>query len=213
MSMKMSESLYRIRHEWQEVGIPTRYKKRKAWLTGSQVETILGVARKASPRDYAMMTLMRWGLRVGEIVGCEGLPGIHMEDIRSEGIWVKGKGYKAGIVQDSLVPMPANVIKLVRQYSSNLKPGDKVFPISERQAERIVKNYAKLSGIEDWRLVGPHRLRAFFATDAKDKGKDGLMIKDLMRHKNLATTEIYVGRASPQTLRRVVEELAEQVVS
>jgi len=39
------------------------------------------------------------------------------------------------------------------------------------------------------------------------------MIKDLMRHKNLATTEIYVGRASPQTLRRVVEELAEQVVS
>lgn len=209
----MSESLYRIRHAWHAVGIPTRYKKRKAWLTGSQVETILGVAGRTSSRDYAMMTLMRWGLRVGEIVGCEGLPGIHLEDVRSEGIWVKGKGYKAGIVQDSLVPMPANVIKLVRQYSSNLKPGDKVFPISERQAERIVKNYAKLSGIEDWRLVGPHRLRAFFATDAKDKGKDGLMIKDLMRHKNLATTEIYVGRASPQTLRRVVEELAEQAVS
>jgi integrase/recombinase XerD len=160
-----------------------------------------------------MMTLMRWGLRVGEIVGCEGLPGIHLEDIRSEGIWVKGKGYKAGIVQDSLVPIPATVIKLIRNYSSNLKTGDKVFPISERQAERIVKNYARKSGIEDWRLVGPHRLRAFFATDAKDKGKDGLMIKDLMRHKNLATTEIYVGRASPQTLRRVIEELAEQGVS
>ncbi|HMB66535.1 MAG TPA: site-specific integrase [Candidatus Bathyarchaeia archaeon] len=88
-----------------------------------------------------------------------------------------------------------------------------MFPISERQAERIVKNYARKSGIEDWHLIGPHRLRAFFATDAKDKGKDGLMIKDLMRHKNLATTEIYVGRASPQTLRRVVEELAEHVVN
>ncbi len=91
MSMKMSESLYRIRHAWHAVGILTRYKKRKAWLTGSQVDTILGVAGRTSPRDYAMMTLMRWGLRVGEIVGCEGLPGIHLEDIRSEGIWVKGK--------------------------------------------------------------------------------------------------------------------------
>jgi site-specific recombinase XerD len=191
----------------------TRYKKRKVWLTGNQVDTILGFAKGTSPRDHAMMTLMRWGLRVGEIVGCEGLPGIHLEDIRSEGIWVKGKGYKAGIVQDSLVPIPASVIKQLRHYSSDLKQGDKVFRISERQAERIVKNYARLSGIEDWRLVGPHRLRAFFATDAKDKGKDGLMIKDLMRHKNLTTTEIYVGRASAQTLRRVVEELAEQVVN
>jgi integrase/recombinase XerD len=190
-----------------------RYKKRKVWLTGGQIQTILGLAMKRSERDHAMMTLMRWGLRVGEIVGCGGLPGIRLEDIRSEGIWVKGKGYKAGIVQDSLVPMPASVIKLLRRYASDISPGDKVFPISERQAERIVKNYARSSGIEDWHLVGPHRLRAFFATDAKDKGKDGLMIKELMRHKNLATTEIYVGRASPQTLRRVVEELAEQVAS
>jgi len=178
---------------------------------GSQVETILELAKKTNSRDHAMMTLMRWGLRVGEIVGCEGLPGIHFEDIRSEGIWVKGKGYKAGIVQDSLVPMPAAVIKLLRRFSADLEPGDKVFSISERHAERIVNKYARRAGIEDWRFIGPHRLRAFFATDAKDKGKDGLMIKDLMRHKNLATTEIYVGRASPQTLRRIVEELAGQV--
>ncbi|HWY28206.1 MAG TPA: site-specific integrase [Candidatus Sulfotelmatobacter sp.] len=182
-------------------------------MTENQVGTILALAKKNSPRDHAIMTLMRWGLRVGEIVGCEGLPGIHSEDIRSDGIWVKGKGYKAGIVQDSLVPIPASVIKVLKGFSSDLKPGEKVFQISERQAERVVKNYARLSGVEDWRFVGPHRLRAFFATDAKDKGKDGLMIKDLMRHKNLATTEIYVGRASPQTLRRVVEELAEQVTN
>jgi site-specific recombinase XerD len=197
----------------RRVGAPTRYKKRKVWLTGNQVETILELAKKTNSRDHTMMTLMRWGLRVGEIVGCEGLPGIHFEDIRSEGIWVKGKGYKAGIVQDSLVPMPAAVIKLLRHHSADLKPGDKVFSISERHAERIVNKYARRAGMEDWRLIGPHRLRAFFATDAKDKGEDGLMIKDLMRHKNLATTEIYVGRASPQTLRRIVEELAGQVAS
>lgn len=189
-----------------------RYKKRKVWLTGPQVEKILEIALKSSIRDYAMLSLMRWGLRVGEIVGCEGLPGIHFEDIRPEGIWVKGKGYAAGIVQDNLVPMPSKVIKLVRNFSTGLRTGEKVFSLSERQAERIVNKYARLAGLDDWRLIGPHRLRAFFATDAKDKGKDGLMIKDLMRHKNFATTEIYVGKASPQTLRKVVEELAEQVL-
>jgi integrase len=185
-----------------------KYKKRKVWLTESQVGRVLNIARKSNPRDHMMLTLMRWGLRVGEIVGCEGLPGIHLEDIRPEGIWVKGKGYKAGIVQDNLVPMPASVMSELKRYSVDLKHGDKVFSLSERQAERIVNKYARLAGMDDWRLVGPHRLRAFFATDAKDKGKDGLMIKDLMRHKNFSTTEIYVGRASPQTLRKVVEELA-----
>ncbi len=197
--------------EYEDQPDPMRFKKRKVWLTGTQVESMLVNAKKTSIRDFVMITLMRWGLRVGEIVGCEGLPGIHFEDIRPEGIWVKGKGYKAGIVQDSLVPMPSSVIRLIREYAVDRVSGEKVFMISERQAERIVNKYARLAGMDDWRLIGPHRLRAFFATDAKDKGKDGLMIKDLMRHKNFSTTEIYVGRASPQTLRKIVEDLASSV--
>src|SRR5215472_7645783 len=128
-----------------------RFKKRKVWLTGSQVDSILSYARKTRFRDFVMITLMRWGLRVGEIVGCEGLPGIHFEDIRTDGIWVKGKGYKAGIVQDNLVPMPSYVIRMVREYAADRAPSEKVFRISERQAERIVNRYARLSGMDDWR--------------------------------------------------------------
>src|SRR6266704_5439699 len=190
-------------------------KKRKVWLTSDQVDTMLTQAKHNSERDYLLLLLMRYGLRCGEIVGWRGLPGIRIEDIREDGIWVKGKGYARGIVQDRLVVMPGEMIKQLRLYVSQTRVGhfqenheDKVFPISAVRAEQIVKGYAKDAGIDDWERVGPHRLRAFFATDAKDKGLDAFTIRDLMRHKNIATTNLYVGQSSTERLAKLVEELA-----
>ena len=161
------------------------------------------------------MLLMRYGLRCGEIVGWRGLPGIRIEDIREDGIWVKGKGYARGIVQDRLVVLPVEVIKRIRCHVAQTLVGhlddkheDKVFPISAVRAEQIVKRYAREAGIDDWEMVGPHRLRAFFATDAKDKGLDAFTIRDLMRHKNITTTNLYVGQSSTERLARIVEDLA-----
>jgi integrase len=140
---------------------------------------------------------------------------MRIADVRQDGIWVKGKGYARGIVQDRLVPIPKDLIRQLRQYAgrtptTGLKEGqeDKIFPISEVRAEQIVKRYAKESGIEDWERVGPHRLRAFFATDAKDRGLDAFTIRDLMRHKNITTTNLYVGQSSAERLARIVEDIA-----
>lgn len=159
-----------------------------------------------------MLQLMRYGLRCGEIVGWRGLPGIRVGDVRSDGVWVKGKGYARGIVQDRLVPLPKQLIKHLQQYSRQAADGvnsdRKIFSISEVWAEEIVKRYAKQAGIDDWMGVGPHRLRAYFATDAKDKGYDAFTIRDLMRHKNITTTNLYVGHSSNERLARIVEELA-----
>ena len=192
-----------------------RDKKRKVWLTSYQVERMLGLTENESERDHLLLLLMRYGLRCGEIVGWRGLPGIQLEDLRPNGIWVKGKGYSRGIVQDRLIPMPDYLMRLLRGFisssgrkSSPGKSQGKVFPISEVHAERIVKKYARLAGIEDWERVGPHRLRAFFATDAKDKGLDAFTIRDLMRHRNITTTNLYVGQSSTERLVKVVEELS-----
>lgn len=192
-----------------------REKKRKVWLTTSQVSMMLRLANGRNERDYLLLQLMRYGLRCGEIVGWRGLPGIRVTDIRNEGIWVKGKGYARGIVQDRLVPMPKELIKQLRRHvSPTLRQrsindlDDKVFPISEVRAERIVKWYAREAGIDDWERVSPHRLRAYFATDAKDKGLDAFTIRDLMRHKNITTTNLYVGQSSTERLARIVEQLS-----
>lgn len=192
-----------------------REKKRKVWLTTGQVARMLEVSRTKSERDYLLISLMRYGLRCGEIVGWRGLPGIRNADIRDEGIWVKGKGYARGIVQDRLVPMPKGIVQQLRRYASRDGITDnqgsdqfKIFPISEVRAEKIVKAYAKQAGIDDWERVGPHRLRAFFATDAKDKGLDAFTIRDLMRHKNITTTNFYVGQSSTERLAKIVQQLS-----
>ena len=192
-----------------------RHHKRKVWLTSLQVDMMLERAKMANERDYLLLQLMRYGLRCGEIVGWRGLPGIRADDIRDQGIWIKGKGYARGIVQDRLVPMPKDLVRQLRSFIVDLERYrslggklDRIFPISEVWAERIVKKYARDSGVDDWERVGPHRLRAFFATDAKDKGLDAFTIRDLMRHKNITTTNLYVGQSSTDRLARLVEELA-----
>jgi integrase len=56
--------------------------------------------------------------------------------------------------------------------------------------------------------VGPHRLRAFFATDLKNRGVDAFTIRDAMRHKNLTTTNQYVGKGTPERMSRIMESLS-----
>ena len=202
-------------HERAFPSLARRPHKRKVWLTAIQVDMMLERARATNKRDYLLLQLMRYGLRCGEIVGWRGLPGIGAADIRDQGIWIKGKGYARGIVQDRLVPMPKDLVRQLRSYIADLSAHrsegsdlNRIFPISEVWAERIVKKYARDCRVDDWELVGPHRLRAFFATDAKDKGVDAFTIRDLMRHKNIATTNLYVGQSSADRLARLVEELA-----
>jgi integrase len=188
---------------------PRNSRRRKVWLTELQVNRMLELAEKSSERDYLLLQLMRYGLRCGEIVGWRGLPGIRVTDLREKGIWIKGKGFARGIVQDRLVPIPSLIMDRLRIFTStSAARSAKIFPISEVRAEQIVKKYAKLAGVEDWKLVGPHRLRAFFATNAKDRGFDAFTIRDLMRHKNITTTNLYVGQSSSERLSNIIESIS-----
>lgn len=172
---------------------------------------MLDLAREKTKRDYLILLLLRFELRVGETVGYRGLPGVWVPDVRENGIWVRGKGYEAGIVRDRLQPMPPEVIQVLRDYIAENKLTGKVFQISAQWTEKLVKEYARRAGVEDWEKVGPHRLRAFFASNAKwEKGMDPFTIRDLMRHSSVKTTEMYLGQAPPDYLQKKVEELAEK---
>ncbi len=59
--------------------------------------------------------------------------------------------------------------------------------------------------------MNPHRLRAFFAEDAKWRwGLDVLDVRDLMRHKRLAQAETYTDVASPNYLTDRMREISEK---
>jgi len=173
-------------------------------------------AMAKSPRDFLILTLFRWGLTLGEVVGYRDLPGIHKEDLRENGVWIRGKGWAGGAKTgketeeriEGLYQLPPDVLRQLAARAALAPPGGKVFGVSGRQTERIVKEYARLAGVEDWHLIGPHRLRAFFATDARDKGVEGLLIRDMMRHKDIGDTNTYVGRASAIKIQSAVDDLS-----
>jgi integrase/recombinase XerD len=131
-----------------------------------------------------------------------------MTDLRTDGVKVLRKGGVEG-----LYPLPRKVIRDLRRYANDSdghghSPTDRVFPISEWAVTLCLKGYAKRAGIEDWDRVSSHRLRAFFATDARDRGLDGFLIRDLMGHENIITTNTYTGKSTHAQLSRAMERLA-----
>ena len=178
-----------------------RVPGRKVWLTVGQVAAMLELAKSRRLRDYYLMMLLRYSLRIGEVVGGKTLHGIRTMDLRENGVHVRGKGGT-----ERFIHLPrAFCGELARLSPRTLE--ERLFRMTERNAEYFVKAYAKQAGVPDWEYISPHRLRAFFATDLKDRGYDPFTIRDMMRHKNVATTNDYVGPPTPAKQAQIVESL------
>ncbi len=211
-----------------------RGKQRKVWLTEVQTTKLLEVTKSESPRDWLIEELCRHGLRIGEVLGMDqprtvvkskkhpegkvygpySLPGIKKGDLRDNGIWLTGKGYRRGKTPGSedppdLYPLPAWLAKELNQFSAQSYggKGQNLFDVTDGHFERLIKRYARIAEIPDWQDVSPHRLRAFFATDLDERGKTGFTIRNMMRHKKSATTDLYIGPGTPLGKAKIMESL------
>lgn len=145
-------------------------------------------------RDRAILeTLFSTGLRISELCSLT-----RYIDIERGEVTVRGKGQKLRVVFFS-----ESAKKAVKEYLdkrgdaeealfislSKAKNPKVIGPIIPRTIQRLVKYYAKKSGILG--KVTPHQLRHQFATDLLQNGADIRSVQALLGHANISTTQIY----------------------
>ena len=176
-------------------------KKLPKYLTLEQsLDLLSSVDGKNMERDYAILTLfLNCGLRLSELVS------INYKDIRSDNtLRVYGKGAK-----ERTVYLNQACVSAVTRYM-NVRPKDAVKDrealflsnrltrISPRTVQYIVETFLDKSGLGEMGF-SVHKLRHTAATLMYQHGNvDVLVLKDILGHENLNTTEIYTHLANEQ---------------
>ena len=166
------------------------------------LELLNSVKSKFTQRDFCMITLfLNCGMRVSELVG------IDIDDIRDDTLKLLGKGNKERIVylNDSCKMALEEYLK-VRKVPENCSREDKnaLFlsrngkRLTTRRVEQIVEESMKQAGLSGMGY-SPHKLRHTAATLMyQHGGVDIRVLKEVLGHENLGTTEIYTHVSSSQ---------------
>ncbi len=177
------------------VKMPRFDQKLPEFLSHEEVKDILNLPDQKSfegVRDSSILELFySCGLRLSELLN------LRLEDLmlRENSIRVLGKGKKERIIP---IGLPAK--KAILNYASYrqkvarpgiqelfvLKSGKKMYPMA---IQRLVRKY--INGVVNIQAASPHILRHSYATHLLDKGANIRVVKDLLGHQNLSTTQVY----------------------
>ena len=185
----------------EELEIPKTKKALPKYLTLEQsIELLNAVEGEHRERDYAIITLfLNCGLRVSEMAG------LNYTDIRNDRtIRVLGKGNKERIIY-----LNSSCINAINDYM-RVRPVDEV---KDKNALFISRNHRRMSVKTIQAMVykylekiglsaqgySCHKLRHTAATLMyQHGGVDVRVLKDVLGHENLGTTEIYTHLSSEQ---------------
>ncbi len=185
---------------------PKIKKSLPKYLTLEEAQKLLSVIDgRNKERDYAIITLfLNCGMRLAELVS------IDYSDIKSDGtIVITGKGNKERTIYLNNACIEA--INAYRKVRHNDGVKDKALflssrdqRISPRMVEIMVNKYLEKAGLGG-RGLSVHKLRHTAATLMYQHGDvDVLLLKEILGHENLGTTEIYTHITNEAT-RNAVE--------
>ena len=172
---------------------PKTKKSLPKYLKLDESKKLLSViSGKNKERDFAIVTLfLNCGMRLSELVS------INYNDIKSDGtIVITGKGNK-----ERTIYLNQACIEAITAYMK-VRPNDKVKDralflssryqrINPRTVEMMVNKYIDMAGLGG-RGLSVHKLRHTAATLMYQHGNvDVLVLKEILGHENLGTTEIY----------------------
>jgi integrase len=141
----------------------------------------------SSLRDRLILELQaRCGLRIGEVLN------LRVADLAGRKILIQEP--KSG--RDAEVAfMPEHIAARLADYvaSKQLSPTDRVFPLCYTTVRNLVTGLGKKLNIK----IAPHDLRRHSATYASRNGVPlEIISKVILRHQDLKTTQIYLGKIS-----------------
>lgn len=166
------------------MALKSRTKTRIRFLERDEVTKIIGAAR--DPMEKALMsTLFSTGLRVTE---CVSLPRHGIEGTETKELSIVGKGGWQRVVFFS-----PECLQVVNDYVRSRADADaRLFPISKRTAERIVKRAAASAGVR----ATPHTFRHSLATHLLKSGANIRIVQEMLGHRSLSSTMVYTGVAN-----------------
>lgn len=100
------------------------------------------------------------------------------------------------------VPLPLYVY--LQQYclENNIKPNERIIPVTTRAVEKALKKVADYLGYEN---IGTHSFRKFFATNIYMNNEfDIVLAQQLLQHTSIETTKRYIGIGS-KTLETAIQ--------
>lgn len=154
-------------------------------LTVDQVKQLINSYRNL--KHKAIIALIYYGaLRISEVVN------LKIEHISKDGTIkiVQSKGAK-----DRIVPLPDECIDILRQYYKKYRPDKYLFTgqkniYSTRSIKKLLDQ--GLNRISVTKIIRVHDLRHSRATHLLNAGLDIKFLKELLGHKNIKTTEMYL---------------------
>lgn len=181
--------------EW--LPAPRRERRLPVVLSGTEVHALLNAIRSPKYRTI-FMAMYAGGLRISE--ACR----LRAEDVDSKRgvIRIVGKGNKerCTVLSQRLLEHLRNYWRLVRPQDDWLFPGrTKEGHASRETASKVFRQAATVAGIAPH--VPPHSLRHSFATHLIEAGTDVTVVKALLGHSSLRTTEIYTHTSVEQIAR------------
>jgi len=161
--------------------LPKRRRKQPVWLSDAEIKRFVNTP---SPLSIAWKLMAWFGLRRSEVLTLD------WRDVRlTEGIIIirKSKG------DDRVLPIP-NAFKpdIAEEWIERGMPTDGlVTGITKSTLARAFTKHLKKCGLED-RNITPHTIRHSFASSLIRAGVSLTVVKDLLGHKDVNTTMIYV---------------------
>lgn len=178
-----------LKKEWDPISIPRikREKKLPVVLSKEEVKAVLNEVKNIKHRTILTL-IYSAGLRVGEAIK------IKVQDIDSSRMQIRIRQAKGA--KDRYVVLSPVMLSLLRTYYSLYHPKDFLFPsqMAEQISDRTVQSFFKDACVKSKlnKTVSVHVLRHSFATHLMEQGVSLPIIQQLLGHKSLRTTSVYL---------------------